>query len=155
MFLTVYPTSLNIADADLNALGTQLATYTNTTTLNRTVFLRFGPEMQGTWNVYGFQPTAYIALWKRMWTIIKAASPTTAIVWAPNTGQGYPYGQSTTSLSAADLSLMDTNKDGQVTAADDPYLPYYPGDDVVDWIGLSSCQSLLLIPLRTTFKMLI
>lgn len=32
---------------------------------------------------------------------------------------------------------MDTSGDGQVTAADNPYSPYYPGDDTVDWIGLS------------------
>lgn len=138
VFLTVYPTSLDIPDSDLNLLATQLASYTNTTTLNRTVFLRFAPEMQGTWNPYGFQPTAFIALWRRMYPIIKAASPTTAIAWAPNTGQSYPYGQSTANLSPADLALLDTNKDGQVNNSDDPYLPYYPGDDMVDWIGIST-----------------
>ncbi|EGG02861.1 uncharacterized protein MELLADRAFT_57043 [Melampsora larici-populina 98AG31] len=95
--------------------------------------------MQGTWNPYGFQPTAFIALWRRMYPIIKAASPTTAIAWAPNTGQSYPYGQSTANLSPADLALLDTNKDGQVNNSDDPYLPYYPGDDMVDWIGISTC----------------
>ncbi|KAG0146197.1 hypothetical protein CROQUDRAFT_715707 [Cronartium quercuum f. sp. fusiforme G11] len=138
VFLTVYPTSFNISDSDFNILGNQLAAYTNQTGLNRTVFLRFGPEMQGTWNPYGFQPTAYITLWKRMYTIIKNLSPTTAIVWAPNTGQSYPYNQPTNTLSSDDLNVLDTNKDGKVDNSDDPYLPYYPGDDVVDWIGIST-----------------
>jgi hypothetical protein len=39
--------------------------------------------------------------------------------------------------SAADRAALDTNGDGQLTQADDPYAPYYPGDDFVDWIGLS------------------
>ena len=32
---------------------------------------------------------------------------------------------------------LDTNGDGQFTWQDSAYAPYYPGDDVVDWIGLS------------------
>jgi hypothetical protein len=32
---------------------------------------------------------------------------------------------------------MDTDGDGSVTAADDPYAPYWPGDDAVDWVGMS------------------
>jgi beta-mannanase len=33
---------------------------------------------------------------------------------------------------------MDTNKDGGVTIADDPYAPYYPGDSWVDFVGMSN-----------------
>ncbi|MBW0541169.1 hypothetical protein O181_080884 [Austropuccinia psidii MF-1] len=137
VFLTVYPTSIDaVADSDLNALGIQLASYKND--LNRTVFLRFAPEMQGAWNPYGFQPTAFLALWKRMYTIIKSTSNSTAIVWAPNTPQSYPYSQSTNGLSTADLSILDTNHDGQINNDDDPFTPFYPGDEFVDWIGISS-----------------
>ncbi|KAI9016932.1 hypothetical protein BC832DRAFT_543226 [Gaertneriomyces semiglobifer] len=32
---------------------------------------------------------------------------------------------------------MDTNKDGKFDFYDDPYSPYYPGDNYVDWVGLS------------------
>jgi hypothetical protein len=32
---------------------------------------------------------------------------------------------------------LDTDGDGALTAADDPYAPYYPGDDAVDWVGMS------------------
>ncbi|POW12626.1 hypothetical protein PSTT_04268 [Puccinia striiformis] len=137
VFLTVYPTGFDtVTDDDLKLLGVQLQGYTDV--LNRTVFLRFAPEMQGLWNPYGFQPTRFLQLWRRMYTIVKAASPRTAIVWAPNTPQSYPYSQSSTALSPEDLALLDTDHDGKVTNTDDPFSPYYPGDDQVDWIGLST-----------------
>ena len=62
------------------------------------------------------------------------------MVWAPNTGLGYPYGSSFANLgtTAADRLLLDTNRDNVLSELDDPYLPYYPGDDFVDWVGLSS-----------------
>jgi hypothetical protein len=37
---------------------------------------------------YGNQPTAFLAMWRTMYTTIKAQAPRTIIVWAPNTGQG-------------------------------------------------------------------
>ena len=40
-------------------------------------------------------------------------------------------------LRAADCKLLDTNGDGTINNYDDMYTPYYPGDDVVDWVGLS------------------
>jgi hypothetical protein len=38
---------------------------------------------------------------------------------------------------AADCALLDTNKDGSLSMMDDMFMPYYPGDDVVDWVGMS------------------
>jgi hypothetical protein len=32
---------------------------------------------------------------------------------------------------------LDTDGVGTVNGADDPYAPYYPGDDAVDWVGMS------------------
>lgn len=32
---------------------------------------------------------------------------------------------------------LDTTRDGSLTVLDDPYAPYYPGDDAVDWVGMS------------------
>lgn len=132
--LTVYPTTFNIAASDYQQLGEQILNYT--TNYNRSVFLRFAPEMQGQWFQYGFQPSQYIPMWQTMYTTLKTAVPSgLAIVWAPNLGQGYPYGQTTT--VAADIALLDTSGDGEVTNADDPFKPYYPGDEYVDWVGLS------------------
>lgn len=44
--------------------------------------------MQGTWNEYGQQPTAFITSWNAMYTAVKAVAPETIMVWAPNTAQG-------------------------------------------------------------------
>jgi hypothetical protein len=32
---------------------------------------------------------------------------------------------------------LDTNRDGQFDSRDEGYTPYYPGDDLVDWVGMS------------------
>ena len=67
-----------------------LARYvTDQVNLNRTVFLRYAPEMQGLWNSqYGQRPTAFVASWRAIYTAIKAIAPLTILVWAPNTSQG-------------------------------------------------------------------
>ena len=38
---------------------------------------------------------------------------------------------------SSDFALLDTNHDGHLSNTDDMYSPYYPGDDVVDWVGLT------------------
>jgi hypothetical protein len=40
-------------------------------------------------------------------------------------------------ISAADFKLLDTNNNGKLDYNDDPYLPFWPGEDYVDWVGLS------------------
>lgn len=67
------------------------------------------------------------------------------MLWSPNVGVHYPYNAAPGAAVQSgydtappeDRAELDTNHDGLITAADDPYLPYYPGDDVVDWVGLS------------------
>lgn len=88
MFLTVYPDQgLDILTLDdYTALGNQLLNYTEN--YNRACFLRFAPEMNGDWNPYGLMPLQFVSAWQTMYTTIKAIAPQTAIVWAPNTGQG-------------------------------------------------------------------
>lgn len=39
--------------------------------------------------------------------------------------------------NVADQTALDTNNNGQLDEGDDPYSPWYPGDDQVDWIGIS------------------
>ncbi len=63
------------------------------------------------------------------------------MMWAPNTGDGYPYrSHSRESLANPDdFDLLDTNKNGQIDAVgDDPFGPYWPGPEYVDWVGLST-----------------
>ena len=62
-------------------------------------------------------------------------SENVAFMWAPNTGQGYPYqGYGLITTTTADIAILDINGDGKVNEGDDPYSPYYPGDDYVDWV---------------------
>jgi hypothetical protein len=56
------------------------------------------------------------------------------MLWSPNYGNGYPFGGPTATPIAPSL---DTNADGMVSVGDDPYAPYYPGDEYVDWVGLT------------------
>lgn len=37
----------------------------------------------------------------------------------------------------AEWHALDTNDDGWVDMYDDPYTPFYPGDQWVDWVGLN------------------
>jgi hypothetical protein len=66
------------------------------------------------------------------------------MVWSPNIGFGYPnrgdgYDQYNPTFNdpdpkrAANFLVLDTNNDRLLTAEDDPYGPYYPGDEYVDW----------------------
>ncbi|MHA7262223.1 glycoside hydrolase family 26 protein [Arthrobacter sp. TMN-37] len=103
------------------------------------VIVRFAHEMNGSWYPWGQQPQAYIAAFRRIAEAIHQGAPGSAIMWAPNYGGGYPFaGGSHESLpGTAGFPLLDTTGDGVLTAHDDPYAPYYPGDDAVDWVGMS------------------
>lgn len=62
------------------------------------------------------------------------------MLWAPNVGYTYPFSAPPSAfppIGSVDWNLLDTDHDGQITDGDDPYGPYYPGDEYVDWGGLS------------------
>lgn len=102
------------------------------------VLVRFAHEMNGSWYAWGQRPEAYVATFRRASRAVRAA-PTSEIMWAPNEGGGYPFpgGVSNAEPGDADLERLDTDGDGELTQADDPYAPYYPGDEYVDWVGLT------------------
>jgi len=56
-------------------------------------------------------------------------------------GAGYPYTPSiyTPAPTSAEWRALDTNGDGKVDVLDDPYTPFWPGADVVDWVAMSVC----------------
>ena len=60
------------------------------------------------------------------------------MVWAPNAGNGYPWSVHRGMLTPEDFLLLDTNKNGFIDGGDDPYEPYWPGDEYVDWVGASN-----------------
>jgi hypothetical protein len=135
VLLTVYPHPELIQQSDIDQLATQMQAMTNTSRPFQ-VALRFAPEMNGNWKEYGMKPSAYRALWTRIYQGVKQVAPTVSFVWAPNYSPFYPFsfqGPNT----PEDLALLDTNGNGQVDMGDDPYAPFYPGDEYVDWVGLS------------------
>ncbi|KAI9344067.1 glycoside hydrolase superfamily [Obelidium mucronatum] len=109
IFLTVYPLDLDfITDQHILDLANQCNGIKKTT--NRDVFLRLGPEMNGDWFKYGGKPKAFISLWKRAHGIISKTAPEVPLIWSPN------YNGPANKM---------------------PYDPYWPGEEYVDWIGIS------------------
>ncbi|KAH6565842.1 hypothetical protein BASA50_000064 [Batrachochytrium salamandrivorans] len=108
------------------------------------ILLRYGHEMNGDWTKYGYQPTAYRSGFIKMAKLVRQYTNMTAMVWGPNLGVTYPFLTSeavvkmpTMQTNPADFRLLDTNHDGKVDSFDDPYDPYYPGDEWVDWVAIS------------------
>jgi hypothetical protein len=98
------------------------------------IIVRFAHEMNGSWYPWGQQPAAYVDAFRTVAVAVHALAPASAMAWAPNEGSGYPF---TGGAYASTDASLDTNADGQVTRSDDPYAPYWPGDDAVDWVGMS------------------
>ena len=103
------------------------------------ILVRFAHEMNGSWYAWSQQPTAYIDAFRTIAKAVHAMAPLTGMLWAPNNGDGYPFssGAFRAVPTQPDFALLDTDGDGALTERDDPYAPYYPGDDVVDWVGMS------------------
>ncbi|MCF6376469.1 hypothetical protein L2K70_02530 [Nocardioides KLBMP 9356] len=110
--------------------------------LDTHVLVRFAPEMNGSWVVWGQQPKAYVAAFRRVADAVhdSPASDHAEMVWSPAYGAGYPFGGSYGAVEPAGrraAAQLDTDDNGVVDDRDDPYGPYFPGDDAVDWVGLS------------------
>ncbi|MCU1634411.1 MAG: hypothetical protein JWM61_3063 [Micrococcaceae bacterium] len=103
------------------------------------VIVRFAHEMNGSWYPWGQQPVEYIAAFKRVADAVHRQAPGSAMMWAPNYAGGYPFagGAYESPPGTPGFLSLDTNGDGVLTPSDDPYAPYYPGDDAVDWVGMS------------------
>ncbi|KAJ3356188.1 hypothetical protein HDU83_001767 [Entophlyctis luteolus] len=138
LLLTVYPFGGFDAytDADILKLAYQVSNITDPSLSSRRVILRFAPEMNGNWFNYGMQPTRFVTEWKRVVNVIRAVTKRVAFVWSPNASNGYPWKASLPSNSA-DAAALDKNNDGSFTSSDDPFSPYWPGADFVDWVGIS------------------
>lgn len=97
------------------------------------------------WNPYGQRPIQYKKTFAKLARFIRAQTNMTAMLWAPNMGAGYPFtpSQYTPANTSAEWKALDTNNDGKVNEKDDPYTPYWPGADVVDWVAMSVCGFLL------------
>ncbi|MET1022295.1 MAG: glycosyl hydrolase [Arthrobacter sp.] len=103
------------------------------------VIVRFAHEMNGSWYPWSQQPELYIKSFRTIAEAVHTGAPGSATMWAPNYGGGYPFagGQYEAKPGSPEFTLLDTDADGTLTMNDDPYAPYYPGDDAVDWVGMS------------------
>lgn len=95
----------------------------------RPLFIRFAHEMNGSWYPWaewsdknrnfqrdpgeetGFWPENYKTAYRNVASMFRRFAPNAALVWCPNSG------------------LLGG-------ARRDAFRPFYPGDDVVDWVGL-------------------
>ncbi|MFC4784841.1 OpgC domain-containing protein [Nocardioides sp. MAHUQ-72] len=106
-----------------------------------TFFLvRFAPEMNGSWVTWGQQPRSYVPAFRLVADAVHAATDQAAMVWAPAYGSGYPFGKAYGAVDPSgtrEEDELDTNGDARVDERDDPYGPYYPGDEATDWVGLT------------------
>ena len=102
------------------------------------VLVRFAHEMNGSWYTWGQQPSTYREAFARVARAVHQV-PGAEMLWAPNYGGGYPFsgGPHEARPGTSDFAYLDTNGDGRLDGTDDPYAPYYPGDDSVDWVGMS------------------
>lgn len=101
--------------------------------------VRFAHEMNGSWYAWGQQPAEYVEAFRTVASAVHAGAPASAMVWAPNEGAGYPFsgGPYEALPGSPNRAALDTDGDGELTRLDDPYAPYWPGDDAVDWVGMS------------------
>ncbi len=101
--------------------------------------IRFAHEMNGSWYSWGEQPLAYVPAFRLVADAVHALAPQNAMLWAPNYGGGYPFsgGRYEARPGTAEFDALDTNRDGRLDMRDDMYGPYYPGDEVVDWVGMT------------------
>ncbi len=71
------------------------------------IFLRYAGEMNGDWVPYGQDPQLYREKFRLVSTVIHNYAPNVAMVWCPN------------------------------EIPEDKIAQYFPGDDVVDWVGVN------------------
>ncbi len=110
------------------------------------IMVRFAHEMNGAWYPWSMRPALYREKFRLLAERLHARLPDAAMLWAPNEAGYYPFGHFREMTRAAyldgghgteaDWTLLDTNGDG-VLLQDDPYAPFYPGDDAVDWVGMT------------------
>ncbi|KAJ3336618.1 hypothetical protein HDU93_002445 [Gonapodya sp. JEL0774] len=107
--------------------------------LGTRVIVRFAHEMNGGWYTWGGKPTLYAAAYRIVADAVHGIATRSAMLWSPNNALNYPWTGGTyfPAAGTADYTALDTNGDGTLTAADDPFTPYWPGEAYVDFIGTS------------------
>ena len=105
------------------------------------LLVRFAPDMNASWVAWGQQPATYRQAFQAVAAAFKKDDGgRAAMVWAPYLGKDYPFERNRNAPEPGSdgFSLLDTNGDGTWNGSDSAYAPYYPGDDAVDWVGLTA-----------------
>ena len=137
LMLSILPKNglYSIRDEDLSSL-VSLCLELNRN--GRRILLRFAPDMNAAWNIWAQKPQLFIMMWRKLYSLLNPVRNQTFLLWSPFEGSGYPFPneQYFPEVNSREYILLDTNKDGVLDGKDDPYSPYYPGDEYVDWVGL-------------------
>jgi hypothetical protein len=133
--ITVRPTILldQVTDDQADRFAEQLGAVRESS--DAPVWVRFAPDMNANWVPWGQHPDAYRAAFRAVADAIHATLPDAIMAWTPVWGGDYPFRPRAPATDAT--ASLDTNGDAAVDTLDDPYAPYYPGDDAVDWVGLT------------------
>ncbi|HEX9229609.1 MAG TPA: OpgC domain-containing protein [Arthrobacter sp.] len=104
------------------------------------LFIRFAPDMNAGWAAWGQQPVEYIAAFRTVTDAMRGTLEEPVMVWSPFQGRDYPFDRAPDGAQPGSpgFEALDTNSDGAWNREDAAYAPYYPGDDAVDWVGLSA-----------------
>ncbi len=97
-------------DADLDSFAVRCRDF------GPTVFILFAHEMNTPWPPWGQKPEDYRAAFARVSERLKSVAPQVQMCWIPGQAWGYPWGG---------------------TGQGEGYDEYYPGDDHVDWVGMT------------------
>lgn len=115
-YMTIYPMRgfTAVTEAALQTLTLKIVTAINNGTR---IFIRYASEMNGNWFAYGQRPLEFLDSWKWVVGTIRKAtnnSQNIAFIWAPNSGNGYPFplGEYFISKDSWQFSVLDTNNDG-------------------------------------------
>lgn len=137
LFITLQPYD-GLSTVNPDSMAELTADLTRWNDMGAPVMVRFAHEMNGSWYPWAHQPAAYVQAFRQVASAVHAA-PMSVTVWSPNDGGGYPFsgGKYEAEPGTPDFAALDTDGDGQLTESDDMYAPFYPGDDAVDWVGLS------------------
>ncbi|MGN6606242.1 MAG: OpgC domain-containing protein, partial [Jatrophihabitans sp.] len=140
-FVQLEPTRplAKLSAGDARDLADELARLHRTE--HASVAVDLAPEMNGSWVAWGQQPQAFVAAFRTLAATLHAHAPGATTVWQPVVGAGYPFTGARGSVQPSgprDDAALDTNHDGRIDDADDPYGPYWPGGAAVDEVGLSA-----------------
>lgn len=137
MSITLIPT-VPMANIEQSAFAQVVEKCQMINAMGVAVMLNFAPSMNGNWYPYGQSPRAYLQAFQLLSNLVQNGTNQTAMVWSPSAQLGYPFVGGRYSSNSSEIRSLDTNGNGLLDGGDDPYLPYYPGDKFVDWVGFSA-----------------